>query len=167
MYRHALILISVIFGFISCKSSYKMTGKIYELSDYEQKIKISFINDSICVTEQYFKCDKIEDSLKFTEIKANYYLTKSQLHYLKNSKPRKKTVHFLRLKSLNHNGVKPKYTYIPRYTELCEKSFEINSPEMKARKKITSGIILNLVNDSLLVKRDTIIFGYKQVPLKN
>jgi hypothetical protein len=45
-----------------------------------------------------------------------------------------------------------------------EKFFEVNSHEMKARQKIPSGIILNLINDSLLVKRDKIFFGYKKVP---
>jgi hypothetical protein len=141
-----------------------MRGKVYLMSDYEQEIKISFVSDSLCMIEQIFKCDKISDSLKFTKIQAKYDLVKSELNYLHNNKTKQKTVNFLRLTNLNPKNRIQKYTYIPNYNELCGKSFEVNSHEMKSRQKIPSGIILNLINDSLLVKRDTIFFGYKKVP---
>lgn len=165
MCNKALISVIIVFFLFSCKSSYNMRGKVYELSDYEQKIKISFVNDSICTIEQDFECDKILDSLKFTKIQAKYDLVKSELNYLQNNKAKKKRVIFLRLTNLNPKNKMQKYTNIPQYSELCGKFSDVNSNEMKARHKIPSGIILNLVNDSLLIKRDTIFFGYKKVPL--
>lgn len=165
MYKIALVSFTVVFCLISCKSSYYMSGKVYAMSDYEQEIKISFISDSICIIEQSFKCDKISDSLKFTKIQAKYDILKSEINYLHNNNKRKKMkVNYLRLINLNPKNRIENYSIIPNYNELCGKYFDVNSYEMKTRQKVTSGVIHNLVNDSLLIKRDTIFFGYKRVP---
>ncbi|MFY7729527.1 MAG: hypothetical protein ACOVRN_08425 [Flavobacterium sp.] len=161
------VLFLIILFTLSCKSTIALDGKTFELSDSEELIRIQFISNDICEVQQSFYCDNIPDSLKMTSIKAKYKITKTKLPYFKGNKSKFLKVKFLTISNLDASSKQlPKYTYIDNYSKMCQNSVPENSNEMKLRNKVPSGIILNLTNDSLILKKDTIVFGYKKVAVK-
>lgn len=161
----------ILFSFIvvilfSCNSTMILEGKKFELSDNEELINIHFLSSDVCEIQQYFYCENIPDSLKNKIIRAKYEVHSSKLPYTDGNKNKFLKVNLIMLSNLDTLSKRlPKYTYINNYSKLCQDSLVENSNEMKLRNKLPSGIVLNLVNDSLIFKKDTIIFGYKKVPI--
>lgn len=161
-------LLSLFIIVVSCNAKKDLNGSVYELSDDEQFIQIDFVSKEECKIEQSFKCEKIPDSLKYLVIEARYYLAKKKLEYSKNGKNKFLKVDFIIFNNKNADPkVTPNYTYIPNYNKLCLSEVLINSETDKVRQKISQGVFLNLVNDSIVIKNGTIFFGYKKVPRKN
>ncbi|MGV3696927.1 hypothetical protein [Flavobacterium sp.] len=158
----ALILFVILIS--SCHSTRNLEGQVYELADGEQKIQLSFLKANRCKVEQSYECEKLPDTFRYLTLEAKYNIVKQKLKYAKN---KSLAVELIVLKSVEPNPENvPNITYIPDYEKLCLQPVTINSNEYKLRKKLTPGIILNFVKDSLVIKKDTIYFGYKKVPRK-
>jgi hypothetical protein len=163
-----ILYLSIVLILFSCKSIVRLNGKTFELSDSEELIKIHFLSSDICEIQQSFYCENLPDSIKKKTIKAKYQITNAKLPYIEDNKTKIINVKFLKISNLDSLSKQlPKYTYIKDYSKLCQNLLTENSKETKLKNKISSGIILNLINDSLIIKKDTIIFGYKKVPIKN
>lgn len=159
-----IILIIAALLIFSCHSTKNLKGQVYELSDGEQKIQLSFLTAKNCRVEQSYKCEKLPDSYSNLILEADYHVVKVQMKY---SKKKSLTIDFVVIENLDPNAnTLPNYTYIPDYEKLCLPQVTVNSTEYKIRQKLIPGVILNLVKDSLLIKQDTIIFGYKKIPRK-
>ncbi len=161
--KHILILA---FLFVSCKTKIDLYEKKFEYKDKTQLISLDFFNKNTCEIKQVFYCENIPDSLKQTIIIAEYNVVKSRIPYKKGNKNKILNVDFLVLKNIDKNQNKSKLIYIKDFNNLCNQFFDLNSHEMKRNEKISNGVILNFINDSLFLKKDTIFFGFKKVSLK-
>lgn len=161
--RIIILIVSALLIF-SCHSTKNLKGQVYEFSDGEQKIQLNFLTAKNCRIEQSYKCEKLPDSYSELIIEADYHVVKVKMKYSKN---KSLTAAFVVLENSDPNAnTLPNYTYISDYEKLCLPQVTVNSPEYKIRQKLIPGVILNLVKDSLLIKQDTIIFGYKKIPRK-
>jgi hypothetical protein len=161
--RIIILIISAILIF-SCHSTKNLKGQVYELSDGEQKIQLNFLTAKHCRIEQSYKCEKLPDTFSYLTLEAKYHIVKHKLKYLKN---KSLTADLVVVENSDPNSkTLPNYTYIPDYEKLCLPQVTVNSTEYKIRQKLIPGVILNLVKDTLLIKNDTIIFGYKKIPRK-
>ena len=56
----------------------------------------------------------------------------------------------------------PNYTYLKDYEILCNSK---NPIYQKGKREVLKGeLLLNLINDTLQIKKDTIFFGYNKIP---
>ena len=159
-----IVFVIAVLIFACCQSTKNLTGKIYELSDNEQEIKISFLSDTKCRVEQSYKCENLPDSSSHSLIEANYNVATNKIRDGKGEILKVNIIIFENTAS----SVKslPNYTYIPNYEKLCLVPVSVNSQEYKRRQKLVPGVILNLIKDSIQIKNDTIFFGYKRVGRK-
>lgn len=156
---------------VSCKSGINLNGEFYELKDKEEIVSLKFINDSICIVKQKFLCQNLPEEFKEIEdIKVQYKKGRIDVAYLDLNKKKKKSkmdvlfVENLKYKNSNNLSI-TNYFSIPNYEKLkCNKLLENNSNANKIKSKIETGIIMNLVKDTIRIKKDTIFFGYKKVP---
>lgn len=160
------IIISILLALSisSCRSTRNLEGQVYELLDGEQKILINFFTENRCQVEQSYECEKLPDTFRHLTLEAKYYMVKHQLKYSKNKSISVDLI-VLKRSEPNLNNL-PNHTYIPDYEKLCLQQIRVNSTDYKLRQKLIPGVILNLVKDSLLIKKDTIFFGHKKVPRK-
>ncbi|NHM02827.1 hypothetical protein [Flavobacterium difficile] len=141
-----------------------MKGQVYELTDSEQKIQLNFLTDNDCRIEQSYLCEKLPDTFSNLTMEAKYRVKKLKI---KHSGNKHLNVNCLIIENSDLNAKKlPRFTYIAEYENLCLPKVIVNSNEYKLRRKMTPGIILNLVRDSLVLRKDTIVFGYKKIPRK-
>jgi hypothetical protein len=161
-----IIIITLVLSSLvsSCSTNRSLKGQVYELIDSEQKIQLAFLTANDCRIEQSYLCEKLPDTFSYLTMEAKYRVEKLKI---KHSENKHLNVYCLIIENSDSNAKKlPNFTYIPEYENLCLPKVTINSDEYKLRKKLVPGIILNLVKDSLLLKKDTIVFGYKRIPRK-
>lgn len=138
----------------SCKS-YDLVGKKYLASNQEKTVAIEFVNDTLCKVNQRFLCDKLPEKYRNLDFNATYKISKMNIKtHDANFKPTRFKADILVINNLDCDGCE-KYKEIPNYIDLnC--TTVLNDEKLKG--KIKYGVIYNMVNDTLVIDKNQILF---------
>lgn len=153
---------------IGCKTQ-NLNGRLYYLSNHEKEISLDFITDSTCLITQSYLCPNLSKKYKNIQVECFYKTDRITIEALdKDFKKKKINVSILLVKNKicqTENCINlPKFTLIDNYNEICSTYSSADTSNIKKNMKINEGIILNLVNDTLQLKKKEIIFGNDIIP---
>lgn len=149
-----LILAIFALSIASCKS-YDLSGKKYVASNQEKRVSLEFINDTLVNVKQKFFCDKLPKEYQEITFDAKYEIDRMNIKtFDEDFKSKRFKSDILVLENLNCADCQG-YKTIPNYEDLgCSTKIE----DERLKDKVKSGVIYNLVNDTLILKRNQILF---------
>jgi len=138
----------------SCKS-YDLVGKEYRASNQEKVVAIEFINDTLCKVNQKFLCDKLPEKYKSVGFNATYKVSRMNIKtHDANFKPTRFKADILVINNIDCIDCE-KYREIPNYIDLnCTTILK----DEKLKGKVKYGVIYNMVNDTLVIDKNQILF---------
>lgn len=155
MFRKRIIVVYLLV--LSCKSYDNLAGKKYTSFNQEKSITIEFINDTLCRVQQEFFCNDLPENYKRINFNATYKVDKMNIKlYNKDLKLSKSRVSILVVNNIDCSVNCEKYQTIPNYEELgCSL---VAWEDEKLREKVKLGVIYNLINDTLIIQKNQILF---------
>lgn len=153
MFKRGILIICVLL-IASCKS-YDLIGKKYRASNQEKSVAIEFINDTLCKVKQEFLCDRLPEKYKSVDFNATYKVSRMNIKtHDENFKPTRFKADILVINNLDCIGCE-KYKEIPNYIDLnCTTALK----DERLKGKIKYGVIYNMVNDTLVIDKNQILF---------
>lgn len=139
----------------SCKS-YNLSSKKYIDSNQEKRVVLEFINDTLVNVQQIFFCDKLPKEYQKITFLATYKIDRINIKtFDRDFKSKKFKSDILVLDNVDCADCES-YRVIPNYEDLGCSIAEIKDKKLKDKMKL--GIIYNLVKDTLILKKNLILF---------
>ena len=141
---------------LTCCKSYDFIGSKYVADNKEKVVSIEFINDTLCKINQKFLCDDLPDSYRNTSFKATYQVDKVNIKtYDENLNPKRFKADVLIINNLDCQNCE-EYTLIPNY--IASNYTDTELPDKRLKDKIKFGVIYNMLNDTLVLDDNRILF---------
>lgn len=155
MFRKEMLVIC--FLMLSCKSYDDLAGKKYSAFNDEKAVVIEFVNDTVCKVQQSFFCNELPKNYKQINFKATYKVDRINLKlYNQDLKISKLKTSILIVNNIDYPADSQRYQVIPNYEELSCSFW--NLEDERLHEKLKSGVIYNLINDTLLIWKNEIFF---------